>query len=138
MVLHPFEVEQRMGVGIPAEDRFEEGTAGGEDDFVGLDLFVVAGKGDVEEVLVVPKLAKSQTDIVLKVVPAQAELFTAHTETWCSPFPAVPPVVSLQMLEYLNFDREQRLQLFLGFFAAVQFTQRSCSSGFHSYWPDKL
>ena len=80
-------------MGIPAEDRPKEGTACREDDFVGLDLFVVAGKGDVEEVLVVPKLAKSQTDIVLKVVPAQAELFTAHTETWCSPFPAVPPVV---------------------------------------------
>ena len=52
-----------MGVGIPAEDRPKEGTACREDDFVGLDLFVVAGKGDVEEVLVVPKLTERCGDI---------------------------------------------------------------------------
>ena len=50
-------------MGIPAEDRPKEGTAGGEDDFVGLDLFVIAGKSDVEEVLVVPKLAERCGDI---------------------------------------------------------------------------
>ena len=50
-------------MGIPAEDRPKEGTACGEDDFVGLDLFVIAGKSDVEEVLVVPKLAERCGDI---------------------------------------------------------------------------
>ena len=59
-----------MGMGIPAKDGSEEGGTGGEDHFVGLDLLVLASKGDVKEVFVLPQLTKSQTDIVLKVVPA--------------------------------------------------------------------
>ena len=65
-------------MGIPAEDRPKEGTACGEDDFVGLDLFVIAGKSDVEEVLVVPKLAERCGDVRLEIVPPQAELFRGH------------------------------------------------------------
>ena len=67
-----------MGVGVAPENASEEGGTCREDNFVGLDLFVVAGKGDVEEVLVVPKLTERCGDVRLKIVPPQAELFRGH------------------------------------------------------------
>ena len=54
-----------MGVGIASEDGSEEGRACGEDDFVGLDLFVIAGKGDVKEVLVFAKLTEGAAKQIL-------------------------------------------------------------------------
>jgi len=68
-----------MGVGVPAEDRPKEGTAGGEDHFVGLDLFVIAGKGHVEEVLVLSQLSEGHTDVAFKIIPPQTKLLcTPH------------------------------------------------------------
>jgi len=67
-----------MGVGVAPEHSPEERRACREDDFVGLDLFVVTSKSDVKEVLVVPKLAERCGDVRLEIVPPQAELFRGH------------------------------------------------------------
>ena len=56
--LHAFQVQEGVGVGVASEHASEEGRAGREDDFVGLDLLIIAGQGHVEEVLVIPKLAE--------------------------------------------------------------------------------
>ena len=68
-----------MGVGVASEDGSEEGRARREDDFVGLDLLVIAGKGHVEKVLVFSQLSEGHTDVAFKVVPPQTKLFcTPH------------------------------------------------------------
>ena len=100
--LNTFEIQKGMGVRVPAEDGSEEGRAGGEDDFMSLNLLIITCQGHIEEVFVLPQLTKSHTDIVLKVIPAQAELFTAHAETWCSPFTAAALLVTLCLCNCWN------------------------------------
>ena len=68
-----------MLVGILSQDISEPGRAGGEDHFVGLDLFVIAGKGHVEEVLVLSQLSEGHTDVAFKIIPPQTKLLcTPH------------------------------------------------------------
>ena len=45
---------------------------------MGLDLLIVTCQGHIEEVFVFTKLSEGDTDIALKVVPAQAELVRRH------------------------------------------------------------
>ena len=54
---------------ISAEEILEERTAGGEDDFVGLDLVILTGKSHVKEVPIVPQLPECYTHIGLKIIP---------------------------------------------------------------------
>ena len=51
-----------MLVPVPPEHCAEEGGAGRENDFVGLQLLVVAGQGHVEEVFVLSQLPKCTTE----------------------------------------------------------------------------
>ena len=69
LVLDALEVEEGVLVGIPAEDVPEEGTASRENDFVSLHLRIIAGEGDVEEVLLLAEFAESDADVGLEVVP---------------------------------------------------------------------
>ena len=57
------------------ENSFEEAAAGTEDHFVSLDVFVVAGDGDVQQVGLAPQLSEGGADVTLKIVPSQAEFF---------------------------------------------------------------
>ena len=65
-------------MGVPPQDGAEEGAAGGQDDFVGVDLVIVACEGHVEKVFIISQFSKSPADVRLKVVPLEAELFGAH------------------------------------------------------------
>ena len=49
---------------VASQHGAEEGGAGGQDDFVGLQLLVVAGQGHVEEVFVLSQLPKCTTENV--------------------------------------------------------------------------
>ena len=69
-----------MGVGVAAENASEEWGAGREDDFVCLDLLIIAGEGDVKEVLVIPQFTEGKANVAFKVIPAKAELFCRHVE----------------------------------------------------------
>ena len=64
-----------MGVGVPAEDRPKEGTAGGEDHFVGLYLVVITRQRNIKEVLFFTKLTECNADVGFKVIPPETELF---------------------------------------------------------------
>ena len=59
---------------ILSQDISEERGAGGEDDFVGGHLAVLAGKGHIKEVFLLPKFPERNADVGFKVVPSQAEL----------------------------------------------------------------
>ena len=74
----PLHVEEGVLVGVTPEHGAEEGAAGGEDDFVGVDLIIVACEGHVEKVFIISQFSKSPADVRLKVVPLEAELFGAH------------------------------------------------------------
>ena len=47
-----------MLVPVPPEHGAEEGGAGWENDFVGLQLLIIAGKSDIEEILVFAELTE--------------------------------------------------------------------------------
>ena len=49
---------------VASQHGAEEGGAGRQDDFVGLQLLVVAGQGHVEEVFVLTQLPKCTTENV--------------------------------------------------------------------------
>ena len=51
-----------MLVPVPPEHGAEEGGAGWENDFVGLQLLIITGKSDIEEVLVFTKLTEGATE----------------------------------------------------------------------------
>ena len=64
---------------VPSQDGSEEGGAGGEDHFVGGELLLaLACQRHVEEILIVPDLSEGNTDVSLKVIPLQTELFSRH------------------------------------------------------------
>ena len=66
---------------VPSQDGSEEGGAGGEDHFVSGELLLaLACQRHVEEILIVPDLSEGNTDVSLKVIPLQTELFRAHYE----------------------------------------------------------
>ena len=58
-----------------SEDGAKEGTAGRKDHFVGLQLFILAGNGDIEKLLLVPDVSEYQADISFKIVPRKTKLF---------------------------------------------------------------
>jgi len=67
-------------VWIAAEDIPEEWRAGAQDHFVCLDLTVITGESNIEKVFLFPEFSKSDTNVRLKVVPAEAEFLRgAHT-----------------------------------------------------------
>ena len=47
-------------------------------DLVCLQLLILTGQGDVEEVLVLPELPEGPADIRLEIIPPQTELFRRH------------------------------------------------------------
>ena len=61
---------------IPFENCSEEWGAGRKDDFMCLDLIIIAGKSYIKEVFIFPQLPKGSINIGLKVIPSQAELFS--------------------------------------------------------------
>lgn len=63
---------------VAPQDCFEERRAGGQDDPVGLQLVVLAGQRDVEELLLLANVAKGGAYVSLKVVPLETELFRGH------------------------------------------------------------
>ena len=58
-----------------------------------LDLFVVAGKSDIEEVLVLSQLSEGHTDVAFKIIPPQTKLFCAPHVTVLSLTAVRPPLV---------------------------------------------
>ena len=74
-VLDPLQIEERVAVWVFPEHSAEEGRAGGEDHLVRLQLLLVAGQRDIEEVLVLPQFTECTADVALKVVPTEAKLF---------------------------------------------------------------
>jgi len=60
---------------VSSEDGAKEGTAGGEDHFVGLQLLILAGNGDIEKLLLVPDVSECRADISFKIVPTKTKLF---------------------------------------------------------------
>ena len=91
-VLHPPQVEEGVGVGVPLQNGPEEGRAGREDHLVGLDLLIVTCQGHIEEVFVFSQLSESSANICLEVVPPQTKLFTSHFDTYFSNFSFRPPM----------------------------------------------
>ena len=51
-----------MLVPVPPEHCAEEGGAGRENDFVGLQLLIIAGKSDIKEILVFTELTEGATE----------------------------------------------------------------------------
>jgi hypothetical protein len=51
-----FQVQERVLVPVAPEHCAEEGGAGGQDDFVRLQLLIIARQGHVEKVFVLPEL----------------------------------------------------------------------------------
>ena len=51
-----------MLVPIPPEHCAEEGGAGRENDFVGLQLLIITGKSDIEKILVLAELTEGATE----------------------------------------------------------------------------
>jgi len=54
---------------VSSQDGAKEWTAGGEDHFVGLQLLILAGNGDIEKFLLVPDVSECRADISFKIVP---------------------------------------------------------------------
>ena len=58
----------------------EEGTASGENHLVSFDTLILAGQGDIGEVVVASQFAESCLHNILKVVPLQTQLPICHGE----------------------------------------------------------
>ena len=56
----------------------EDGTAGGEDQSVGLHLILATGEGHVQQLPLGPQLTQAPADPGLEVVPSQGELLGRH------------------------------------------------------------
>ena len=81
-VLDALQVEEGVLVPVAPQHRAEEGGAGREDDLVCLQLLIIAGQGDVEEIFVFTELPKGTTsgeglrklfltlNIVLYIIPS--------------------------------------------------------------------
>ena len=76
LILDSLEVEQRVLVGVSLEDTPEEGTAGTQDHFVGLQLVVFTGKSHIKEVFILPQLTEGTADVAFKVIPPKAKLLS--------------------------------------------------------------
>ena len=59
---------------------FEEGTASRENHFVSFDALILAGQGDIGEVVVASQFTERCLHNILKVIPLQAQLFICHGE----------------------------------------------------------
>ena len=68
---------------ISFEDRPKEWAAGGEDNFVGLQLVSLTGQCHVKKVFVVPQLSEGRAHIALELVPLEAELLPAPRAPSC-------------------------------------------------------
>jgi len=62
--------DYKLEISTHLEQLAEVGTAGGEDDAVGLDAAPLAGEGYVHEGLVVPQILEGRGYAALVVVPA--------------------------------------------------------------------
>ena len=85
-VTDPLHVEERMLVRVPPENVLEERTAGGEDDFVSVDLFIIAGQGHIKEIFVFSQLSERSADVRLKIIPFETKLVGAHLDWLLSRF----------------------------------------------------
>ena len=65
-----------MLVRVLLQDGVEERRAGRQDELVCLDLPGATAQGAVKEILLLSDLPECHTDVALKIIPAQAELFT--------------------------------------------------------------
>ena len=82
----------------------EEGGAGGEDELVGLDLFLLARDRHIKEVLLLPQLLERFTDVPLEVVPLKTKLiprphvrtstFRVTTSANVTAIKILPPILS--------------------------------------------
>ena len=59
---------------IALKNPLEEGGTSREDQTVGLNLFVLAGQGDVEQVAVLSQVTKGSLDILVEITPTEALL----------------------------------------------------------------
>lgn len=69
--------ERRRGRFSNLEQLLEVRAARGEDNLVRLETPAIAGKGDIDEILVISESLELAGDISLKVVPTQAKLLLA-------------------------------------------------------------
>jgi len=67
-------------MGVAAENIPEEWRASAQNHFVCLNLTVITGESNIEKVFLLPEFSKSDTDVRLKIIPAEAEFLRgAHT-----------------------------------------------------------
>ena len=78
LVLDALEVEQGVLVGVPSQDVPEEGGTSREDDFVCLNLGIITGESDIEEVFLLAEFSEGDADVGLEVIPPQTELLRSH------------------------------------------------------------
>jgi len=65
-----------MLVRVLPQDGPEEWGAGGQDQFVSLELLGTTTKCAVKEVFLLPDLSEGQTDVALEIIPAETKLLT--------------------------------------------------------------
>ena len=58
---------------IPPENFSEEGRTGGDNNFVSLQLRVLAGESHIEEIFLLPQVPEGGAHVGFKIVPAEAE-----------------------------------------------------------------
>ena len=75
------QVEERMLVGVPAENCSEEGGTGGQDDLVCLDLLLATRQRHVKQFPLRQQVLEAAADVALEVVPLKAELLASHLST---------------------------------------------------------
>lgn len=63
-----------MGMGVLPKNTSEEGRASRQDDFVGLNLTVAYGQGDIKEVFFFPDFSEGDADVAFEVVPTKTKL----------------------------------------------------------------
>ena len=73
-VAHTLHVEKRMLMSVPSEDSSEEWRTRRQDDFMGLQLILIACQSHIKKVFFLPYFSKSRTDICLKIIPPETEL----------------------------------------------------------------
>ena len=75
---HPLEVEQGVLVLVTPQHILKKWTTGTENNFVCLQLFVITSESNVKELLLIPDVSKSRTNVSLKIIPAETELLRSH------------------------------------------------------------
>ena len=72
-----------MLVRVATQNIPEEWTTCGQNYFVCKYLFIITGKGNIKEILVITQFSESRADVVFKVIPSETKLFSGHSHCVC-------------------------------------------------------